>query len=194
MLRRSASATMRRTRARGADTAADDQDRTLGRLDQLERGRAELVVWGRGRKGGTEANCVSTRPSISASSRSIWPSLPRNWRWTGPGAPVVAARNACRSMSGNRSTASTVALNLVTGLEGRYVVDLLVDLAELGVGVASAGHGDHRRVRQVGITQTSGQVEGADHLGHADARVGPRPWRSRRPCRRPASRRAGGSA
>ena len=40
---------------------------------------------------------------------------PRNCRCTGPGVPVVAARNAARTMSGKRFTSSTVAFHLVTG-------------------------------------------------------------------------------
>ena len=36
-------------------------------------------------------------------------------RVSGPGAPEVATRNACRTMSGMRATSSMVALNLVTG-------------------------------------------------------------------------------
>ena len=68
-----------------------------------------------GRNGGTRANCGSTSGSMSASSASIWPSLPRNCRCTGPGQPVTAARKAWRTMSGKRATSSMVALNLVTG-------------------------------------------------------------------------------
>jgi hypothetical protein len=68
-----------------------------------------------GRYGGTRANCGSQMGSISASSASICPSLPRNCRCTGPGVPEVATRNACRTMSGKRATSSMVALNLVTG-------------------------------------------------------------------------------
>ena len=54
-------------------------------------------------------------------------------------------------------------------LERRHVVDLLIDLAELGLRLAPAGHGDHRRVRQPGVAQAGGEVERADHLRRADA-------------------------
>ena len=67
------------------------------------------------RNGGTELNRDSVEISRSASSASICASLPRNCRWTGPGHSVTAVRNAWRSMSGKRSTESTVALNFVTG-------------------------------------------------------------------------------
>ena len=70
---------------------------------------------GAGRNGGTRENCVSMRGAMSASSPSTWPSLPRNCKCTGPGLPDVATRKACAIMSGKRSAASTVALNLVTG-------------------------------------------------------------------------------
>ena len=54
-------------------------------------------------------------------------------------------------------------------LERRHVVDLLVDLAELGLRVAPAGEGDHRRVREPGVAQPGGQVQRADDLCHAYA-------------------------
>jgi hypothetical protein len=54
-------------------------------------------------------------------------------------------------------------------LEGRDVVDLLIDLAELGLRIAAAGDGDDRRMRQIRVTQAGGEVERADHLRHADA-------------------------
>jgi hypothetical protein len=54
-------------------------------------------------------------------------------------------------------------------LERRHVVDLLVDLAEFGLRIAAAGHGDHRRMREVGVAQARGEVERADNLRHADA-------------------------
>ncbi len=54
-------------------------------------------------------------------------------------------------------------------LERRHVVDLLVDLAELGLGVAPAGQGDHRRMGKPGVAQAGGKVERADHLRGADA-------------------------
>ena len=53
-------------------------------------------------------------------------------------------------------------------LERRDVVDLLIDLAELGLRVAPAGHGDHRRVREPGVAQSGSEIEGADHLRGAD--------------------------
>ena len=54
-------------------------------------------------------------------------------------------------------------------LERRHVVDLLIDLAELGARLAPAGHGDHRGMGEPGIAQPGGEIERADHLGHADA-------------------------
>ena len=54
-------------------------------------------------------------------------------------------------------------------LEGRHVVDLLVDLAELGLRIASAGEGDDRRMRQPRVAQAGGEIERADDLRHADA-------------------------
>ena len=54
-------------------------------------------------------------------------------------------------------------------LKGRHVVDFLVDPAELSLGIASAGHGDHGRMRQVGVAQARGEIESADDLRHADA-------------------------
>ena len=54
-------------------------------------------------------------------------------------------------------------------LEGRHVVDFLIDLAELGLRIAPAGEGDHRRMRQISVAQAGGEIERADHLRHADA-------------------------
>ena len=56
-------------------------------------------------------------------------------------------------------------------LERRHVVDLLIDLAELGRRLATPGESDHRRVGEVGVPQARGQIERADHLRHADARL-----------------------
>ena len=56
-------------------------------------------------------------------------------------------------------------------LERRHVVDLLIDLAELGARLAPAGHRDDRRMGEPGIAQAGREIERADHLGHADARL-----------------------
>ena len=56
-------------------------------------------------------------------------------------------------------------------LERRQVVDLLIDLAELGPRIAPAGHRDHRRVREPGIAQPGGQVECTDHLRRTYSRL-----------------------
>ncbi len=54
-------------------------------------------------------------------------------------------------------------------LERRHVVDLLVDLAELGLRLAPAREGDHRRMGEPGVAQPGREIERADHLRHADA-------------------------
>ena len=56
-------------------------------------------------------------------------------------------------------------------LERRHVVDFLIDLAELGFRIAPAGERDHRRMRQISVAQAGGEIERADHLRHADARL-----------------------
>ena len=53
-------------------------------------------------------------------------------------------------------------------LERRHVVDFLIDLAELGLRIATAGHGDDRRMREIRIAQAGSEIERADHLRHAD--------------------------
>jgi hypothetical protein len=55
-------------------------------------------------------------------------------------------------------------------LERGDVVDFLVDLAELGLRITAAGHGDDRRMGEPGIAQSGREIERADHLRHADAR------------------------
>jgi hypothetical protein len=52
--------------------------------------------------------------------------------------------------------------------ERRDVVDLLVDLAELGLRIAPAGERDHRRVREIRVAQPRREVERTDDLRHAD--------------------------
>ena len=70
---------------------------------------------GSGRNAGTCLNLSSTRGVRSASASPIEPPCnPLRRRCAGPGAPVVAARNAWRIKSGSRFTSSTCALNLVT--------------------------------------------------------------------------------
>jgi hypothetical protein len=54
-------------------------------------------------------------------------------------------------------------------LERRHVVDFLIDLAEFRLRIASARHGDHRRMGEPGVAQPGREVERADHLRHADA-------------------------
>ena len=54
-------------------------------------------------------------------------------------------------------------------LECRHVVDLLIDLPELGLRLAAAGERDHRRMGEPGVAQAGGEIERADHLRHADA-------------------------
>src|SRR5205807_1691060 len=54
-------------------------------------------------------------------------------------------------------------------LERRHVVDLLVDLAEFGFRISPSGKRNHRRMREIRIAQTGGQIERADDLRHAHA-------------------------
>ena len=56
-------------------------------------------------------------------------------------------------------------------LERRHVVDFLIDLAEFRFRIAPAGKSDHRRMREISVAQAGGEIERADHLRHADARL-----------------------
>ena len=56
-------------------------------------------------------------------------------------------------------------------LEGRHVVDFLINLAEFGFRIAAARKSNHRRMREIGVTQAGGEIERADHLRHANARL-----------------------
>ena len=54
-------------------------------------------------------------------------------------------------------------------LKRRQVIDLLIDLAELGLRLAPASHGDDRRMREPSVAQTGREVKRPDHLRRADA-------------------------
>ena len=56
-------------------------------------------------------------------------------------------------------------------LEGRHVIDFLVDFAKFCFRFAAASHGDYRRMREPRIAQPCREIECADHLRHADARL-----------------------
>ena len=155
-------------RAGCAHAAARDDDRTLRLLQMLQRRRDAGIIGRRTERRHPRKLRLAQRLHLRLLGIDL-PSLPRNCRCTGPGVPDVATRNACRTMSGKRATSSTVALNLVTGSNAGMSSIFLIDLAELGLRLAPAGHGDHRRVREPGVAQTGGEVERADHLRRADA-------------------------
>jgi hypothetical protein len=88
-------------------------------LANILRASRTIAISGSLRKGGTWVKGDSTMTSRSASASMItFPVFPCMSRWTGPGAPDVAARKAWRSSRGNCATLSTVTLYLVTAAKG----------------------------------------------------------------------------
>src|SRR5690349_1619369 len=53
-------------------------------------------------------------------------------------------------------------------LECGHVVDLLIDLAKLGLRIAAAGHGDYRRMRQMRVAKACRKIERTNDLRHAN--------------------------
>ena len=60
-------------------------------------------------------------------------------------------------------------------LKGRDVIDFLIDLTKLRFRISPARHRNHRRMGQICVAQACGEIECADHLGHANSRFAGRP-------------------
>jgi len=73
-------------------------------------------------------------------------------------------------MSGKRATVVDRGVELGHRLEGRHVVDFLIDPAKFRFRIAASGKRNHRRVREVRVAQARGEIERTDHLRHADSR------------------------
>ena len=115
------------------------------------------------------SSIITSRSASPFSMTSPW--MPMKSRCTGPGAPEVASRKACRSRWGNCSTVSTATLYLVVEAKGLGVLNFLVGVAVLVGQGPVAGDGDDRREAQEGVLEAGGQVGGADGLGHAHRRA-----------------------
>ena len=154
----------------GAHAAAGDEDRPLGFLQQSERG---LHLRGFGLR--TERRYLT---ELRLDQRLHLGFLGVHLTFVAAELQVHRARRAGRGDAERLAQHVGHARDVVDGgielghrLERRHVVDFLVDLAELGLGIAAAGDGDDRRMREVGVAQARGQIERADHLRHADARL-----------------------
>ena len=155
-------------RSRRAHATARDDDRPLGRLEDRQRlGDAGLVGHRTKRRHARELRLdqrlhlgrVLIHLAFVAAELQMY-------RARGAG-----SRHAERLAKHVREARDIVdgRVHLRHRLERRHIVDFLIDLAELGLGIAAAGEGDHRRMRQPGIAQSGREVQRADHLRHADA-------------------------
>ena len=157
-----------RLRARGAHAAAGDDHRPLGLLEADQRGaHAGVVGTGTERRHAREARLRDRLHlgfvGVDLAFVAAELQMHRPGRAGGGGAERLPHH------VGEARDVVDGGVELGHRLERRHVVDLLVDLAELGLGVAAAGHGDDRRMRQPGVAQAGGEIERADHLRHADA-------------------------
>ena len=157
-------------RARSARAAARDDDRPLGFLQQFERGLHMRRFRFRAKRRNARKLRLNQPVHLSLFQIDL---------------PFVAAklqvhrtrRAGCgraKRLSDHVGNARDVVdgdVHLRHRLERRHIVDLLINLAELGLRVAPARHRDHRGMRQIGIAQARGEIECTDHLRHADARL-----------------------
>ncbi len=157
-----------RPRARGAHTAARDDDRPLGRLERSQcRAHGGIVRLRPERRHARELRLGERLhlglvgvdlPLVAAELQVHRPRRARD------GYPKGLAQHVGKALD-----RIDIGVPLGHRLERRHVVDLLIDLAELGARIAPAGHADDRRMRQPRIAQSRGEVHGAHHLRHADA-------------------------
>ncbi len=155
-------------RARGAHAAAGDDHRPLGGLQVLERGHDARVVRRRPERRHARELRLAERlhlglvgvdlALVAAELQMHRPRRPRGRHAKRLPHHVGKARHVVDG-----------GVELGHRLERRHVVDLLIDLAELGLGIAAAGQRDHRRMREPGVAQPGREIERADHLRGADA-------------------------
>ena len=154
--------------ARGAHPAAGHDHRALGRLHERERGQdAGALGLGPERRHPGEHGLDQRLElrflgiDLAFIAAKLQMHRPRAARDRDPERLADHVGKARHVVDGG--------IELGHRLERRQVVDLLVDLAELGLGLAPAGECDHRRMGEPGIAQAGRQIERADHLRHADA-------------------------
>ena len=154
--------------ARGAHAAAGDDDRPLGLLQKFERG---LHVRGfRLRPERRHARELRLDQRLHLGFFDVDLALvAAELQVHGAGRAGGGDAEGLPHHVGNARHFVDGGVELGHRLERRHVVDFLIDLAELGFRIAPAGHGDHRRMRQVSVAQAGGEIERADHLRHADA-------------------------
>ena len=155
-------------RAGSAHAAAGDDHRPLGGLQMRERGEhARLVRLGPERRHVGELRLAQRLHlrllgiDLALVAAELQMHRPRR---AGDGDAERLAQHV-----GKARDVVDGGVELGHRLERRHVVDLLVDLAELGARLAPAGHGDDRRMGEPRIAQAGREIERADHLRHADA-------------------------
>ena len=157
-------------RARCANAAAGDEHRPLGLLDRVEGGAGMLGRRCRpeGRRAreqlfgdGVHLRGLLIDLSLIAAHLQVY-------------RPRAAGHGGAKRLAHHVGEPARIVhrrVELRDRLERGKVVQILIGLAELRARVAAAGDGDDGRVGEPGVTQAGGEVEGADHLGHANART-----------------------
>ena len=157
--------------ARADHAAAGDDHRPLRLGERLDRAFARAPSAARDETPVRAGRRARPAGSSSASSSVICPRWLCTRRCTGPGAPEVATRNACRMRSGMRRHMVDLGVELGHRVELGDVVDLLVGVAMARLRRRAAGDRDDRGAGHETVAQPGRQIRGADHLRHADARL-----------------------
>ena len=164
----SASATSSRAAPGGADAAAGDDHRACRALQNLQRRHHALLIRLRPERRHPRKLRLDHRLHLAFFAVDL-PLVAAELQMHRPGPPAGGDAERLPHHVGKARHVVDRGVPLGHRLERRHVVDLLVDLPELGLRLAAAGERDHRRVREPCVAQSGGEIERADHLRHADA-------------------------
>src|SRR2546427_760023 len=115
----------------------------------------------------TRSACPTTRFALS---REYVPTTPTESGWT-PGMESLPFREVATGIASFSARATnSLAAPDARGLDVRHLLPSRLPPANVVLGTAPAGEGDHGRVREMRVAQARREIERADHLRHADAR------------------------
>ncbi len=156
--------------ARSAHTAAGDDDRTCGNFQDLQRGAHARLVRLRPECRYTRELRLAERLKIGLFAVDL-PLVAAELEMHRAGATGDGRAERLPQHVGKAADVVDRGVELGHRLERRHIVDLLIDLAELGFRLAAARHGDDGGMCEPRVAQAGGEIEGADHLRHADTRL-----------------------